>query len=290
MLFSTDTQVIAARMGFPDALRVLAEAGFTAYDFSIFDHTENNPVFTDRWRAYTAEIKAAADASGIVCNQAHAPHPTKKEETPENHAYNEKIFDTVVRAMEAAASLGAKAIVVHPIQHLDYSRYAEELFAMNMDFYRALAPYAKRFGIQIALENMWQNDGDTDRIVDSTCAPAAEFIRYFDTLGDDCFTCCLDLGHCPLCGHDAAETIRAMGADRIGALHIHDNDFINDQHTLPYLGRTDWDAVLFALHDVGYRGDFTYEAHGFVRHLPTDALPSAFRLMADLAKIMAAKI
>lgn len=289
MLISTDTQIIAARIGMPDAVRVLAAAGFTAYDFSLFDISENNPVFTSKYLPYLKTVKDAAQAAGIVCNQAHAPYPTRKAETDGNAAYNGRIFDIVVRALEASAYLGAKAVVVHPIQHLPYEGNEERLFSMNMDFYRALAPHAKRLGVKIAIENMWQT-GKNGVIVDSTCGSAAEFIRYFDTLADDCFTCCLDLGHSFLCGHDTAGMIRRMGGGRIGALHIHDNDGRTDGHILPYHGRMDWDAILAALSDIGYAGDFTYEAHEFVRFLPTEALPAAYRLMADLAAAMIKKI
>lgn len=285
MRISQQTYIIAGRIGVPDTVRLIGKAGFDAFDFSILDQSEKNPVFTDNWKAHVAEIKAAADEVGIVCNQAHAPFPSLKTDESDNKAYNETIFDRIVRAMEASSALGASLIVVHPIHHLPYRENTETLFHMNMDFYRSLAPYAKRLGIKVALENMWQKDPVSGRIVDSTCSTAAEFIRYFDTLADpDAFTCCLDLGHCSLCGYEAADMIRALGADRLGALHVHDNDSLTDVHTLPFLGSIKWQDVCKALREIGYRGDFTYEAHAILQAMPTELVPETYRFTADVAR------
>lgn len=285
MRISTQTQFAIERLGVTETFRVLKEAGFDAYDYTILDASAENPLYGDDWQSHIAEVRAAAQAVGLPCNQAHAPHPTSQPDLPKYADYNARIFDVTVRCIEAAAMLGANAIVVHPVQHMVYREHAEELFRLNMDFYRALAPYAKRAGIRIALENMWQRNGQ-GVIVDSTCGQPAEFIRYFDTLADDCFTCCLDIGHCFLCGHDPAAAIREMGAGRIGALHVHDNDGKDDLHLLPHLGRINWSSVAAALADVGYRGDFTYEAYGFIKKMPAAAMPAAYRLMADVARGM----
>lgn len=285
MRISTTTDLISQRHGTAAAIRAIAAAGFDCYDFSVFDISEKNPLYRDGWQEYIAGLRRVAGEAGIVCNQSHAPFPTRKAETPQNGAYNARIFELVTRAMEAAAMLGAKAIVVHPIQHVPYADNARYLFDVNMDFYRSLAPYAKRFGIRVALENMWQVANG--HIVDSTCAQASEFAAYLDTLSDDCFTGCLDLGHCGLCGHEAAGMIRALGADRIGALHIHDNDGLHDSHTIPYNGGMRWADILTALGEIGYRGDFTYEADSFIARLPDACIPDALTYMNALARRMA---
>lgn len=287
MRISTQTSVYAKRFGNAAAIRAIARAGFDCYDLSMFDISEKNPIFQGGWREYIASLRAVADMAGIQCNQAHAPFPTSKLETPENAAYNEKIFDLIVRSMEAAALLGANAIVVHPKQHLDYWDHVEESFAMNMDFYRALAPYAKKFGIKIALENMWR--GRDGKIVDSTCSSPEEFCRYLDTLADDCFVGCLDVGHCGLTGRRAGDMIRAMGASHIGALHVHDNDDLHDTHTIPYNGSMDWADITAALAEIGYAGDFTYEADNYFLNLPPEMLDPALAYMAQMARVLAAK-
>ena len=149
MRISTTTDVYARTHGVDGAIRAIAKAGFDCYDLSVFDISEKNPLFRDGWREYVASLKAAADAAGIVCNQSHAPFPSSQPDLPKHAEYNAVIHDRIVRAMETAAILGAKNIVVHPKQHLPYWENAQTLFDMNMEFYRSLAPYAKQFGIRV---------------------------------------------------------------------------------------------------------------------------------------------
>ena len=97
-----------------------------------------------------------------------------------------------------------------------------------------------------------------------TCSNVDEFIRYIDTLNSPQITACLDVGHValPLGDLTAADVIRKLGHDRLGSLHIHDNDYTRDQHILPYLGKLDWAEIAKALGEIDYQGDFTYEVNG----------------------------
>ena len=182
MRISYTTVDLSRRFGEAGAIRALAAAGFDAFDMAFMDLS--SPMFGEGWRQHTAHLAETARRAGIVCNQAHAPYPTHRAETEENRPYNDRILDHVLRSMEAAAMLGAPCIVVHPWHHRPYAENAEVLFSENMEFYRSLAPYAKAFGIRIAIENMWQRrDGRSGPIVDSVCAPPKELARYLDALG-----------------------------------------------------------------------------------------------------------
>ena len=61
-----------------------------------------------------------------------------------------------------------------------------------------------------------------------------------------------------------------MGGERIKALHVHDNDFVNDCHTMPMMGEMDWDSITKALADINYSGNFTLESDGFFRGMGKD--------------------
>lgn len=289
MIVSTQTMPIAGKVGEAETLRLLARAGFDAYDITL-NVIEGNPIFEENYKEYLASLKAVADEAGIVCNQSHAPFTSRREDVPKNAHYNEHIFDWLTRSLEAAAYLGAKNIVVHPINYMVYRGNAAYLKDMNMDFYRALAPYAKRSGIRIAIENTGQMDKLRGVIVDSVCGDVREQIDYLDTLGDDCFVACLDLGHCGLLGHDTADSIRALGADRLACIHVHDNNFREDNHTAPFCGKIEWTPVLKALSDIGYRGDFTFECYSFFRQCPTEFLPEAAAYLCRLGRYMTRQI
>lgn len=276
MILSTQTDYLGRQFGDIEAINILSDAGFDALDYSMFAMREDDCVLnTPDYKRYIATLKSTAQNRGLTFRQAHAPFPSSK---PDGE-YTAVLFDKLTRSIEIAGFIGAKIIVIHPMHHLPYDKNAILLKEMNMDFYRSLAPYAKTAGIKIALENMWQRD-EEKRIVPSTCSRTKEFVEWMETLSDDCFTACLDLGHAGLYGYDAAEMIKGLG-EHIGALHVHDNDFQGDQHIAPYLGKMHWDTICNALAAIGYRGDLTLEADNFY-------VPFGKELAADSAKFLCA--
>ena len=189
--------------------------------------------------------------------------------------------------MEVASILGAKIIVVHPKQYLSYADHREELFEMNVEFYKSLIPYCGKFGIKVATENMWQHNKNNKSIIDSTCSRAKEFCDYVDAVGSEWIVGCLDIGHVALVGGDIPGFIRAMGKDRLQALHVHDVDFVVDSHTLPYTEKVNYDEVAEALAEIGYEGDITFEAMKFFKGFPRELLVDAARLMCAVGRHMA---
>ena len=157
---------------------------------------------------------------------------------------------------------------------------AEERFSMNMEFFEKLLIRAKALGIKLAIENMWGREiGNPERIIKNVCSDATELIKYHDAIDSEYITVCLDVGHSGLVGEKADEMALALGP-RLGALHIHDNDFKVDSHSLPYLGRLDFDALISALAKIHYSGDMTLEAHGFPDSMPDALLLPAMRFSA----------
>ena len=251
-------------------------------DFAFFDPKYYSK---DTDASFFTELRAYAENKGLVFNQAHAPFPSGVGKPDRD----EEIFADIVRSMKNASLLGAKNIVVHPVQYLVYANdgVPEKLFELNVAFYNRLKPYCEEYGIRVAVENMWQDKelaGRCDtRIGHSTCSTPAEFIRYMDALDDKCFTACLDLGHAMLVHEKPEDFIRALGHDRLGALHVHDTDGNRDLHTLPFYGGMGyWDRITDALRDIGYVGDLTYEAENFLAPLPKELYGAASRFMAEV--------
>lgn len=284
MLLSTQTEVLAARHGDEEAIRILARAGFDAYDFSMFRMFQDKEyaLNTDLYREYAENLRRVADEAGIVCNQAHAPFHSSTGEEPRDT----EIFNAIVRSMEVASILGAKIIVVHPKQHLNYMTDAEELKRLNYEFYTALIPYCEKFNIRVACENMWKYNKIGGRIIDSTCSRPAEFCEYIDMIDSPWIVACLDVGHAVLTDEDLPTFVRTLGAKRLQALHVHDNDFINDTHALPFTERIDFRPLCRALKEIGYEGDFTYEADTFIKRLPEIVEADALHLMEKVGRYL----
>ena len=283
MIYSTTLDVLATDFGREKGINIIADAGFPAIDFSMFRDLEF--AFADDWKENTLKFKSIADSRGVIFNQAHAPFGGVWEK------YSKDLVPMFPRLFEVCALLGVKNIIVHPAQKIPYLGREEEMFEINMDFYRSLAPYAKNCGIKIAIENMWQNRPVTKYICDDVCADPRELNRYYDTLNDpEAFTVCLDLGHVALCGREPQDAIRTIGHDRLGCLHVHDVDYVSDLHTLPGSAKINWDAVCRALADIDYSGDFTLEADNFLVKYEKEFRPTASRFMADVCKYLTDKI
>lgn len=281
MLFSTNTDDLLIRFGTEGALNMIIDAGFPAIDISFYNPSES--VLSDGYREYARKIRELADSRGAVINQIHAPFSSFDR-------YVGELVPTMPRYLEFAGLLGAKVAVVHPIQNNNYFEDRDILRDMNMKFYSSLAPIARSSGVRIGIENMWKRRPVSNYIDDSVCADPLELASYYDELSDpDAFTVCLDIGHVAICGREPEHAIKALGS-RIGALHVHDVDYVSDLHTLPGQGKLDWDKVCRALAEVGYDGDFTLEANRFWAGYDDELIPDALRFMSRVSKRLADKI
>lgn len=243
-----------------EVCRMVKSAGFDSADYSIEFMKEPGHIFSgDDYIAVAEKIGNTMAAQELPVTQTHAPFSFVKFSDPDH--YRDFIYPSIVRSVEVSAALGAKTVIVHPLHHMLYSGHEEEIFQLNMEFYGSLIPVAKNCGIKIAVENMFQKDPRRGIITHDTCSTIAEFLRYVDTLDSPWITACLDVGHVglPLQKDEPWDFIRALGHERLGALHIHDNGYRNDDHALPYTGKIDWNEVTKALGETDYSGDFTYE-------------------------------
>lgn len=289
MRLSTTNIALARRFSYKDSIRILKEAGFDAYDMSLccmYDDPENCVFCRDDYVESAKDLRAYADEIGIVCNQAHAPF----EWRPFDAEREKRLDEMVLRSIEVASILGAEVIVIHPKQYMVYAEHAEELFKINVKYYKELIPYAKKYNIKIAIENMYQCNNGTKTPTDSTCSRAWEFCKYLDTINSEWIVGCLDIGHVSLMNTDIPEFIKTMGSKRIKALHVHDTDFIGDRHTLPFMHKIDYIAVAKALAEIGYEGDLTFEADVFYREKPTALFPATAKYMCEVGRFLVNEI
>lgn len=270
------------------AIDLFKEAGFTAMDYPLFEMTSDDSVFNgEHYREEAERIRRISDEKAFPCVQTHAPYKFQPAQWDDPVIFEEVTFPRMVRSIEISAILGAKVVVIHPIHHMLYHGHEEEIFQLNMNYFRRLIPYAAEYGIKIGVENMFQRDSLRGYIVADTCSNVEEFIRYIDTLNSPQITACLDVGHVslPISDLTAADMIRKLGHDRLGALHIHDNDFTMDQHLLPYLGKLDWAEIAKALGEIDYQGDFTYEVNGLLFDGCDEGfVPIATKFMGEVGK------
>lgn len=257
MKTSTEIGSIAMNVGEEKAVELVGKAGFDAWDFSMlkmadYDWQTNSvqiiphPLNQSQYLKFARELRKIGEAYGMVCNQSHAPFPTDR--IP---------IDWMKRSIECTAEAGGTICVIHPHNLAS----AEE----NAEFYGSLLPFAKEHGVKIATENMWDWKYGAKTSCFAACATSEDFVKHIDLVNDPYFVACLDIGHAEMrgSGSGAANMIRALGY-RLQALHIHDNDLLNDNHQIPFSMNIDFAEIAKALKEINYTGFLTLEAISFI--------------------------
>lgn len=280
-------------------LPMFANAGFEALDFGFCDiytpaqiyKGEHSDVFDlphSQFTDYFCEIKKTAEENGMVIGQTHAPFPTQiVNGNKETNAY---LKECILKSIEATALMGCKYIVIHPVFGDYYAPLTpEEEHRVNLEFYSSLIAQLKKYGVTACLENMWvsRNSGNFQKIYAAACNDYDEVNLYIKELnemaGEECFGFCFDSGHAVVVGADVAKAIKTLGKN-IKVLHLHDVDGVHDNHTMPYVGVSDWGRILTALNDVGYKGTLNFEASAAWWMFPAAVRSQAINLLGAIGK------
>ncbi len=279
MRISTSTGAIHF-YGWEKAFRMIKDAGFDAIDYGYFNRQAE--VLGDDYIEVAKKQRALLESLGLECGQSHAPFDLRYEDlaahadAPEESLH----YKWIVRSMEASAILGAPMIVVHS---LGVPCGVDE-FNVNVGFYKSLIPYAEKFGIKIAIENLFYAPRG-ERYFRGRFSDAEELLELLHELSSPVFTLCIDIGHELITGRVPEEILRQLGGELVTCLHLHDNNTWDDQHRIPYYGAINWDGVCSALREIGYSGTFNGEidyGHGDEETM-RDALCFSKKVLARLA-------
>ncbi len=286
MVISTEINSFKKYGNIEEILKMLKESGFEAYDFSMFDlesEMYNRCIKQDDYIEEAKRIRIYADAIGLPCNQTHAPEPTYRRG---NETYNREMFQKLIRAIEVSGILGAKVCVVHP------NCLCDDPYTQNFKFYNELLPYARKAGVKIAVENMWDWDDNLGHATPTSCSTHTDFKGLLELFGEEKNICaCLDIGHAEMKGLETNGVLMIKALDKhIQALHIHDNDKHNDLHQLPFMIQVDYEKIISALAEIRYSGDVTLEAGSFVHNVPISLYPQTAWYMAEIAKYIREEI
>ena len=268
MKLVTQTCFCSVRFGDEKAIRLIKKVGFDGYDFSMFEH--NMQYWdNDNYLEYAKHLREVSDEVGLPCLQMHAPFG---DMTTIDLVLS--LHETLIKSIEFAHILGTKIIVIHPGTLLTAAENKKYL-------YDGLLPKAKEYGITIATENMWINKpGSTTETVPAACGTCKDFVEHIDTINDNNFKACLDLGHAQMVNCEGAVAlIKALGKSRLCCLHVHDNDNYHDDHFFPFQGKSNWTEICGALKEIGYDGHFTFEADYTLAKYPSELYEDALKLL-----------
>lgn len=274
------TEIISASriIGEEKAIEYIAKAGFDAWDFSMFSMSNydwdnncmlenNHPLASSDYLKFARKLRKIGEDNGIICNQSHAPFPVRVPE----------IRSHLKRAIECTAEAGGKICVIHP----DNDKSPEE----NAEMYLELIPFAKECDVKIATENMWNWDYEKGHSCFAACSDAKSFTDHLNAVNDEYMVACLDIGHAEMKGLNtsAPKMINALG-DKLQALHIHDNDKLDDSHQIPFSMDINFDEVVKALKKINYKGYLTLEADRYLKDFDKDNIFDGIKNLAQSAK------
>lgn len=283
-----------------ESMHFIRECGFEAIDYnidSIFRRTfdeENLTSFFDKsvseLETYYKSMKDSAKANEITVGQAHGILVLYYEDDPRKTEYliqvTEKMF-AVCRYLECPV------FVIHPWIGSKHNAPKEKEIEVNLKIYRRLIPAAKKYGIKICLENLWEKrDGE---YIDAPCITPEEACWYIDKLnqeaGLDLFGFCLDIGHVLLYKKDVCQFMKSMGT-RIAAMHFHENDRRNDTHMIPYTQTDemgdqtvlDWRPVIDTIKEINYQGNLSFETAQAITLMPCEVKKQALKLISSIGR------
>ena len=84
----------------------------------------------------------------------------------------------------------------------------------------------------------------------------------------------------------AVKLIKALGHDRLGALHVQDNDLFHDSHTTPFVGKINWYEIAKALKEINYKGHFTFENDDFFDNFPDQLIPQCLKFIEQIGRYL----
>ena len=185
--------------------------------------------------SFDMRLQIHAPMSDVNIGSIH--EPMRKSATRE-------IADT----LEACGEMGVLLVTIHPgfvggIAFLDKGAVR----AQTRRSLAELAPVAADNSVELVLENM-------PRGINATCTTAAELIEATSEAG---LGICFDMGHANTAGQ-VEEFLRHSSMFR--NVHLHNNDGSWDQHNPIDVGTADVRAVVDAIEQSGYGGNYIIES------------------------------
>lgn len=286
----------------------LKEAGFSYCDFSLNDYLRNGDIYAfelnrffdhsvEELMEFFAPHKEAARKAGITIHQMHMPYPIYVPNGSDE--VNDYLWQQVApKSMEICHFLGCKYIVIHGFKLAQILGTEELEWKETEKFIDSIAPFAKKYGITICMENLYS--GMTGHLVEGPGCDvhkAVERIDYFnEKYGAEVLGFCFDTGHANLVGLNFEKFITTLGP-RLKVLHIHDNDGIGDLHQIPFAftktrenkTSTDWDGFVKGLQQIGFDGVLSFETAPALNAFPQELQQQTLQFIAQIGDYFLSK-
>lgn len=250
--------------------RVLAENGITNFDYIT---SVDRPDYIE-----IAKVsRESADKTGTVIHQSHCPICRYKKD----FRY-EDVLPRSLKAVEAAAILGSRYLVVHADENrydVDKTFNPDKIMIQMYDYVSRILEKAKPHGITLCIENLFEEGKYPDMERSRFTSKIEELLGLVEKFDPEDVGICWDFGHAHVAfGEESTEKLK-LALPRVYCTHVHDN-YKTDEHRLPFRGKNDWYAQMPLLKEYGYQGNINFEVeHGTI---PDELMPDFIRYCRKL--------
>ena len=298
MLTSSSSVTLIRKYGNEETFRIFQDCNIDAIDYPVdggtptLESLKKASVYglsEDEVASKFRAIREIADRHNVIVGQTHAIFGAFEPSD------TDEFVDITIKDIQATHVLGARHTVVHPIimPGRVCNEKKDENFEYNLKFYRKLIPALEKWNVKCAIENLFCREDGATRA--SECSDPQEILDYINELGSDNFCACADTGHFALSAKDTGITvgdcIRRLGKS-LEVLHVQENDGIDDLHVVPYTlrGVMDWEDIIAALKEIGYKGNMNFEIMPFVKQFPDALSEAAMSHVGKVARFFALRV
>jgi len=234
-------------------LQKLKEHGFDGIAFEFSKAFNTRP---DKDQALN-QIIENIQAAGLTCPQVHLPY---YDIFASSETYDPEMEDHITYALRAMAKLGAKWGALHPMSASNFGYDRKKAMEDNIEHIKKYLETASKYNVGIAVENLpYFPDHPEAPFFSSHTEDLRELV---DRIDNPLVGVCWDFGHAHVNmteGQDELSSLKTV-ADKVTALHVHNNYTNVDWHLCLAFGDIKWEEVLPVLFDAGYDGYFTLES------------------------------
>ncbi|MDF1813887.1 MAG: sugar phosphate isomerase/epimerase [Verrucomicrobiales bacterium] len=234
---------------FEESLRYIRDGGFTLIEVCSYpEHLDCHNL------KQVAEAANAVDRMGIEPFSLHAPFADNIDIASLDREVRKHSIREMMVACEAAATLGARQIVVHPGPEKEGRPVSSEWYDRShnaADSLNQVAERCRELGIYLLLENMLPH-----LMFGHIC----DMLFLLGSINNTMLGTCLDTGHAYLSGD--LHTVVHKLSGHLKMIHANDNRGDRDDHLPPGDGDIDWQALIHQLRHYRFQGTIILELNG----------------------------